>query len=117
MRRTTTYSRGDIVVVNFVFADESGVKRCPVVVASTADYHQGRHEAVVSAVTSNTVRVLIGDYLIADWESAGLVYPSICTGIVRTINQSLIEHRLGSVSPRDLAAIDGNLKLILGLAV
>jgi len=103
--------------VNFVFADESGVKRRPVVVVSTADYHQGQHEADVSAVTSNTGRVLIGDYLIADWESVGLVYPSMCTGIVRTINQSPIEHRLCSVSPRDLAAIEGNLKLILGLAV
>ena len=110
------FSRGDIVLVPFLFTDDAGIKRRPAVVVSSAAYHQGRQEAVVLAVTSNTARILIGDHLLADWESAGLVHPSVCTGIIRTIKQSMIEKKLGSATAQDLSAIQQNLSLVLGLA-
>jgi mRNA interferase MazF len=64
------YHRGDIVLVNFVFSEETGSKRRPVLLLSSEEYMQGRQEVVVSAITSNTRRMLAGDHLMADWEDA-----------------------------------------------
>ena len=115
MQSTTIYSRGDIVLVNFVFAEETGGKRRPVLLLSADKYMNGSQEVVVSAITSNTRRILVGDYLMADWEEAGLIYPSVATGILRTIKQSMIDRKMGIVSPRDLAEIESNLEQILEL--
>lgn len=102
-------------MVNFVFAKETGSKRRPVLLLSSDEYMEGRQEAVVSAITSNTRRILTGDYLMVDWEDSGLIFPSVVTGILRTIKQSMIERKMGEISPRDLAEIESNLTQILEL--
>ena len=43
----TVCKRGDIVLVRFVFADESGSKLRPAVVVSSEGYHHGRQEAII----------------------------------------------------------------------
>ncbi len=113
---TTDYSRGDVVLVNFVFTEGTGTRRRPVVLISSAAYQKGREEAIVVAVTSNTDRILLGDHLISDWRGAGLLYPSVATGIIRTIKQSMIFRKLGSVPAADLESISNMLRLSLGLA-
>jgi mRNA interferase MazF len=115
MQNTTIYRRGDVVLVNFVFAEETGSKRRPVLLLSSDQYMNGHQEAVVSAITSNNRRILVGDYLMADWEDAGLIYPSVATSILRTIKQSMIDRKMGVVSRRDLAEIESNLEQILEL--
>ncbi len=115
MQSTTSYNRGDVVLVNFVFAEETGSKRRPVLLLSSDQYMKGRQEVVVSAITSNTRRILVGDYLMADWEEAGLLFPSAVTGIVRTIKQSMIDRKMGAVSTGDFAEIESNLRQILML--
>ena len=47
----TSASRGDIVLVKFVFADEKGVKHRPGLIVSTDAYHQSRHETILVAIT------------------------------------------------------------------
>ena len=115
MLLTTGYRRGDIVLVKFVFASETGSKRRPVLLLSSDEYMEGRQEAVVSAITSNTRRLLPGDHFMNDWEEAGLIFPSVTAGIIRTIQQSMIERKMGVVSPRDLSEIESNLTQILEL--
>ena len=68
-----------------------------------------------AAITDKTERVLVGDHLINDWHEAGLLFPSIVTGIIRTINQSMIANKLGRVSKDDLRAISKQLRNSLGL--
>ena len=115
MLLTIDYRRGDIVLVKFVFASETGSKRRPVLLLSSDEYMEGRQEAIVSAITSNTRRLLPGDHLMNDWEEAGLIFPSVTTGIIRTIKQSMIERKMGVVSPRDLSEIESNLNQLLEL--
>ena len=115
MLHTIEFSRGDVVLVNFMFSEGTDSKRRPAVLVSSQIYHQGRQETVLCAITSNTERLLIGDYLMADWDSAGLLYRSVATGIIRTIKQSMIQRKLGSVSRRDMDAIDDLLKANLDL--
>ena len=109
------YNRGDVVLVGFVFSDESGKKLRPAVVISSPAYHRARREVVVAAITSNVKRRLFGDHLIADWKGAGLLFPSLVTGIVRTINRTMIDRKLGSMPKPDLEAIDRELRRSLSL--
>jgi len=111
----TNYEQGDVVLVRFVFSDEAGVKRRPAVILSTGDYHQGRQEAIVAAITSNVDRLLVGDHLITGWREAGLLFPSVATGIIRTIKRAMIERRLGAMPPADMQAVRENMQQVLGL--
>ncbi|OGN88899.1 MAG: hypothetical protein A2Z74_02285 [Chloroflexi bacterium RBG_13_46_9] len=110
------FNRGDVILINFVFSDESGIKLRPAIVVSSDDYHQGRNESVILAVTSRIDRLLIGDHVMADWKEAGLLYPSVATGIIRTINQDMIDRKLGTISSADMRAIDSNLHIMLNLS-
>jgi mRNA interferase MazF len=112
----TEYSRGDVVLVGFVFADETGVKRRPAVIVSSDTYHQGRQEAIIAAITSRIDRVLVGDHVITEWQAAGLLFPSVATGIIRTIKQGMIARKLGAMSRVDMQAIDGKLRTVLELS-
>jgi mRNA interferase MazF len=109
------FDRGDIVLVHFVFSDETGAKRRPAVIVSTNNYHQSRQEAIMAAITSNVDRLLTGDYRIASWKAAGLLFPSASTAIIRTIKQSMIERRLGTMPPKELRAIEEKLREVFGL--
>ncbi len=111
----TSSDRGAIVLVRFVFADETGAKRRPALVLSTERYHAGRREVLVAAITSNVGRLLVGDHLIAGWHEAGLPLPSVVTGILRTVKREMIDDRLGMLGEFDLAAVERNLRVSLGL--
>jgi mRNA interferase MazF len=111
----TGYEQGGVILVRFIFADETGTKRRPAVIISTSDYHHGRQEAIIAAITSNVDRLLIGDHLITGWREAGLLFPSVATGIIRTIKQAMIERRLGAMPPEDMQAIREKLRQVLGL--
>jgi mRNA interferase MazF len=111
----TTCRRGDVVLVGFVFADESGKKLRPALVVSSAAYHHTRQEAIVAAITSNIGRPLVGDHVVGDWRRAGLLFPSLVTGIVRTVKRSMIERRLGRLDAADLTAVGQALRRSLAL--
>jgi mRNA interferase MazF len=115
MQSMTSYGRGDIVLVEFAFSDESATKLRPALGISTALYHRAREEVIVAASTSNTRRRLVGDHIVADWQHAGLLFPSTVTGIIRTIKRSMIRRRLGSLAMEDLDAFDRVLRRSLGL--
>ena len=66
-------------------------------------------------LTSNVVRLLVGDHLISGWQEAGLLFPSVATAIVRTIKQAMIERNLGTMPGADMRAIQDQLRLVLGL--
>ena len=112
----TEYSRGDVVLVSIIFADETGTKHRPAGIISSHAFHTGRGEASIAAITSRTDRILVGDYLINDWQGAGLLFHSVATSITRTIKQGMIARKLGSMPAQDMAALDNQLKLALGLS-
>ena len=111
----TVYNRGDVVLISFVFADETGAKQRPAVIISSDTYHQQRQEAIISAITSKTDLILVGDHLISYWQEAGLLFPSVATGIIRTIKQSMITRKLGTVSQGDLKGINEQIAVAFGL--
>jgi mRNA interferase MazF len=111
----TVYNRGDVVLVGFVFSDESGRKLRPAIVISSAAYNRARQEVIVAAVTSNVRRRLFGDYLIAHWKEAGLLFPSVATAILRAIKRTMIEKKLGSMPKTDLELFGRELRRSLSM--
>jgi mRNA-degrading endonuclease toxin of MazEF toxin-antitoxin module len=107
--------RGDIVLVRFVFADESGWKTRPALVLNSPQYQRSRQEVVVAAVTSNVARLLYGDHLVRGWKEAGLLFPSVVTGILRTVKQEMVHRRLGALPEADMTAVNTLLRKTLAL--
>ena len=106
----TSYSQGDVVLVNFLFSDENGVKQRPALLLSADGYYRGRQEVIVAAITSNVNRLLVGDYKLRVWHESGLLYPSVVTGIIRTVKQTMITRKLGVISVTDLRAVKRKLQ-------
>jgi len=111
----TSFSRGDVVLLKFVFADEQGFKQRPGLIVSTNQYHQGRRETILAAITSNIGRLLVGDYKIKAWRESGLLHPSIVTGIIRTIKHDMIASKMGELPVSELLSVDDKLREILAL--
>ena len=103
------------MLVPFVFSEETGRKVRPVLVISSAGYNRNRQDLIVAAVTSNIRRRLFGDYMMADWRGAGLLFPSIVTGILRTIKQTMVERRLGRMADTEMPAFERLLRRALAL--
>lgn len=110
----TDYDRGDVVLVSFLFSEQDGFKKRPALVLSTGDYHRGRRELIMAAITSNVGRILVGDTKLRDWKKAGLLYPSVVTAIIRTIKQEMVESMLGRLTERDFRSVGSSLKQALG---
>jgi mRNA-degrading endonuclease toxin of MazEF toxin-antitoxin module len=101
--------------VPFVFSEEIGRKIRPVLVISSARYNRSRQDLVVAAITSNVRRRLFGDYVAAEWASAGLLLPSVVTGILRTIKQTMVERRLGRMADTEMQTFGRLLRRALAL--
>jgi len=112
----TNCSRGDIVLVRFIFADEEGIKQRPALIVSSNRYHKSRQEAIVAAITSNVSRLLYGDHKIRGWREAGLLFPSTVTGILRTIKQDMIIRKIGALRASDFQMAERSLQDALGLS-
>lgn len=104
-----------MALVEFVFSDESGRKLRPAVVVSSNEYHSGRQEVIIAAITSNVARRLFGEHVIREWRESGLLYPSTVTGLIRTVRRSMIQRKLGSLAQPDLDAVGRALRRSLAL--
>lgn len=110
----TNYKQQDIILVDFGFSEETGSQKRPALIISSNNYHKNRQEVIIAAITSNIRRVLFGDAKIDGWEEAGLLYPSLVTGIIRTIKDSVILRKLGILSKSDLQKVQENLRKSMG---
>ena len=100
-------------MVNFGFTEGIGFKKRPALVVSSETYHTERQEVVILAVTSNVDRILLGDTKVSQWKEAGLLYPSLVTGIIRTIKSNMIFRKIGEISKSDLDKVEENIKKIV----
>ena len=115
MPSTTGYSCGDIVLVPFPFTDQTGTKKRPAVVVSSAAYHRERVDLVVMAVTSHLRPQLgFGEVALASWKKAGLLKPSVVKPVLTTIERRLVLRRLGRLGEGDRNALAAVLREIIG---
>lgn len=111
----TKFRKGEILVAQIIFTDGTSTKKRPVVVLSGSQFNDKREEIIVAAITSNTIRRIFGDIRINQWKEAGLLFPSVVTGIILSIKKSLVEKKLGNLDKEDLEMVEKNLKKNLEL--
>ncbi len=114
----TTYSRGDVVLVPFPFAELTGTKRRPALVVSSDEHNRQNRAVVIAQITSKTEgRPRVGDQRIDEWENAGLLAPSLLRCHLATIRDTLIFRKLGKLPAADMAAVETKLAAVFGLPV
>jgi len=110
------YQRGEVVLVQFPFSGPGGKKDRPAVVVSTDTYQEDWDEVLVAAITSRPPRTTrTTDCALQDWKTAGLHQPSWVRSHLATVQRTLILRKLGDLTARDLQAVEGCLRLSLGL--
>jgi mRNA-degrading endonuclease toxin of MazEF toxin-antitoxin module len=111
----TTYRRGDVVFVPFEFTDRDKRKNRPAVVISSDDYNRSRDDLIIAGITSNIGRSgFVGQLSIADWTECGLEKPSVISGIIQTVRETKIGHRIGTLTRQDQKSLDSTLVVIFG---
>jgi mRNA interferase MazF len=115
MPPTTGYSFGDVVLVPFPFTDQSGSKKRPAVIVSSAQYQAQRRDLVIMAITSQIrPRPAFGEFVVGDWKKAGLIAPSAVKPVLGTIEKQLVLKKLGQLQPTDVHSLRTSLEQILG---
>lgn len=98
---------GDTVTVDF--AGVTGVKRRPAVVISTARYHDERPDVILAILTTQTQTATTSlDYILQDWEEAGLHRESAFRAFLFTTPATTITP-IGHCRARDWKAIQERL--------
>ena len=110
------FKRGDIVLVPFPFTDQTTIKKRPAVVISSDHYNEILSDVIIMAVTSHIEKsFVVGEFIIKEWRSAGLLMPSSVKPVISTIEQNLILKKLGSLSSEDLISLNKGIKELLDL--
>lgn len=106
---------GDVVLVPFPFTDQSGTKKRPAVVMSSRGYNAGRRDLLIMAITSQIRQPLgFGEAMVADWQAAGLIKPSVLKPVFTTIEQGLVIRAMGTLSATDLHALRTLVAQVIG---
>jgi mRNA-degrading endonuclease toxin of MazEF toxin-antitoxin module len=121
MPSTSTYKRGDVVVVNVTFSNHSGVKPRPALVISAESFHRDLPDVIVCPISSQPRyyrRPGRGDYPIREWRAVGFRYSStVRVSKLLAVDKQIIKTKLGSLSSQDLARVEAGLRQALGLGL
>jgi mRNA interferase MazF len=115
MTIASRFDCGDVVLVPFPFTDQTGTKKRPAVVVSTARYDTNRRDIVIMAITSQ-VRIPLGfgEVMVDDWRDAGLIKASVLKPVLSTIEQGLVVRVMGRFSNADLQSLQKLLASVIG---
>lgn len=112
---TTACKFGDVVLVSFPFTNLQASKKRPAVVISDTAYQQSRPDVILMAITSQIRRPLaFGEYVLKDWQQAGLLKPSVLKPLIATLEQTQIIKVMGQLSVTDQQGLEKALQAILG---
>lgn len=106
------FSRNDVVLVSYPFADCIGNKVRPAVIVSGAHRSQ---DVVVVPLTSRADRLGAGEFLLGEWQAAGLNMASVVKRGLFTVHKAFVVKRIGALSGMDMLRIDDSLRRWLAL--
>lgn len=115
MQNMTSFEFGQVVLVRFPFTDQHGSKQRPALVISSSAYNQARPDIILMAVTSQIRSKLgFGEAIIADWQAAGLLKPSLIKPIVFTAEKLIIKKALGRLEEKDNQSLKVIISTVIG---
>lgn len=115
-------SRGDIVLAELPYSDQSGSKLRPALVVQNDHNNRRLQDVILALITSTTHRAgleptqLLIDITIPEGQQAGLLHTSAvkCEHLI-TLHQRLIRRVIGRLPASVMPRIDGCLKVSLGI--
>lgn len=115
MPPTTIYNFGDVVLVPSPFTDQSGAKKRPATVVSSAVYNNARPDLVLMAITGQARGAAnVGEVEVTEWKKAGLLKASVIKPVLTTIEKKLIIHKLGRLEASDRTSLESAIRIIFG---
>jgi mRNA interferase MazF len=94
-----------------------GWKERPALIISTEDFHRTRPDDLLVALITHRIWKYHGptDYILQDWQVAGLTQPSVVRSSLYLLLRSDMKSIRGSLTPRDLQGVEACLRRALGL--
>lgn len=115
MTIASRFDFGDVVLVPFPFTDQSGTKKRPAVIVSSAGYNTSRRDLVIMAITSQVRAPMgYGEAMVDDWRAAGLIKVSMLKPVFSTVEQGLVVRVMGQLSAPDLQTLQRLLEKVIG---
>jgi len=106
-----SFNPRDIITVDF--PGVTGIKRRPAVVLSSAIYHANRPDVIVGLITTQTTMLGMTDYVLQDWQAAGLRVASVFRSFIVTLPPSANLVCIGQLSERDWQGVRACVKLAI----
>jgi mRNA interferase MazF len=108
------FSKNEVVLVRYPFSDLSNTKVRPAVIVNAPHSSQ---DCFVIPLTSKTISLLEGEFVLQNWEKAGLNVPSAVKRGLYTIHQGLILKSIGYLALTDGQQVEKSLIAWLGLSL
>jgi mRNA interferase MazF len=108
--------RFDVVVVPFPFVDAPKTKPRPAQVLTARSFNRANRHTVLAMITRAPHTRWPSDHPIADLGPTGLRHPSIVRWKIFTLDNRIIERRIGVLDAADRADCNALLAGALGLA-
>ncbi len=106
------YLKNDVILVRYPFSDLSDTKIRPAVVVNVPHSSQ---DVFIVPLTSKTKALLEGEFVLQEWQQAGLNVESAVKRGIYTVQAHLVLKRVGKLNPGDVASLTKSLRGWLGL--
>ena len=114
MPSTTTFKRGDVVLVPFPFTDLSSAKQRPALVVSTGAFNSTRDDVLVAAISTQVPATLAADEFmipVGELAACGLPKPSIVRlSKLAALHRQLVVKRVGALPAPTVAQVLAKLR-------
>lgn len=107
-----SFSKNEVLLVRYPFSDLTAAKIRPALVVNAPHVSD---DYFIVPLTSRTDRLGAGEFVLADWQTAGLNLPSAVKRGLYTVHGSLVLKSVGHLSPRDAQQVEHSLRQWLGL--
>jgi mRNA interferase MazF len=107
-----SYSKHDVILVQYPFSDLSATKVRPAAVVH--EPHPSQDNLIVP-LTSRTIGLMPGEFVLENWSDAGLNVPTAVKREIYTVHPSLIVKLVGHLSIQDAQRVERSLREWLGL--
>ena len=101
-----------LLLVRYPFSNLSGAKVRPAVVVNAPHIS---HDVMIVPLTSRLTGLLSGEFVLQQWQQAGLNVPSAIKRGIYTVEESLIVKTVGQLNQIDEQALEMSLRGWLGL--
>lgn len=107
------FSKNEVVLVRYPFSDLTSSKVRPAVIVNAPHTSQ---DLFVVALTSKTSKLLAGEFVLTEWQKAGLNVETAVKRGIFTIKETLVRKRVGKLENADTKHLEKSLREWLDLA-